>query len=122
MKREELDDFREALIDRKRQLSDWIERLTRDANADSPSPAGEVSSIPTHPADLGADNFEQQQDLGMAEETAEEVHAIDEALARIESGMYGMCERCGCAIHKDRLRARPWVIRCAACQAAMESS
>jgi RNA polymerase-binding protein DksA len=122
MKREELDYFREVLIDRKRQLSDWIERLTEDANADSPAPAGEVSSVRTHLADLGSDTDEQDKDLGMAEKTAEEVHEIDEALARIDSGTYGICDHCGRAIHVDRLRARPWVVRCTECQAARETS
>lgn len=122
MRREELDYFREALIDRKRQLSDWIERLTAEANADSPAPSGELTSVPTHPADLGTETFEQERGFGMAEKTAEEVYEIDEALARIESGLYGICENCGRPINFDRLRARPWVVRCAGCQAARESS
>ena len=122
VKREELDHLREALIDRKRQLSDWIERLTADATAASPSLAGEVSSVPTHPADLGTDASEQEKELGLAGRTAEEVHDIEEALARIHSGTYGACERCGRPIPIDRLRARPWVVRCAECQAATESS
>ena len=121
MNREELDHFREVLIDRKRQLSDWIERLTSDANADSPAPSGEVSSVPTHLADLGTDTFEQEKGFGMAEKTAQEVHEIDEALVRIESGTYGICERCGRPITVDRLRARPWVARCADCQSVLES-
>jgi DnaK suppressor protein len=122
MKREELESFREALIDRRRQLSDWIERLTTEANADSPALSGEVTSVPTHPADLGTDTFEQEQGFGLAERTAEEVHDIDEALARIDSGTYGVCENCGRPLNFDRLRARPWVVRCAECQAQLESS
>jgi RNA polymerase-binding transcription factor DksA len=122
MKQEERDSVREVLIDRKRQLSGWIERLTSDANADSPEPSGEGSSVPTHLADLDTDTFEQEKDLGMAEKTVEEVHEIDEALARIESGTYGICERCGRPIPVDRLRARPWVIRCSDCPSERESS
>jgi len=122
MTRDELEGFREALVDRRRQLSDWIERLTEESAADSPDNTGEPSSLPTHLADLGSNAFEQDQNLGMAERGAEEVHEIDEALARVEDGTYGICERCGRPIHIDRLRARPWVVRCAECQAARESS
>jgi len=122
MRREELDYFREALIDRRRQLSDWIERLTTEANADSPALSGEITSIPTHPADQGSDADEQERAFGMAEKTAEEVHEIDEALSRIDLGTYGICENCARPINIDRLRARPWVVRCAGCQAARESS
>jgi RNA polymerase-binding transcription factor DksA len=46
-------------------------------------------------------------------------HAVDDiraALQRIESGTYGMCQQCGCAITADRMRACPTTRWCAACQ------
>ena len=45
MNPEELDGIRTALIDRKRQLSDWVEHLREDSVADSPAPE------PSEPAD-----------------------------------------------------------------------
>jgi RNA polymerase-binding transcription factor DksA len=43
---------------------------------------------------------------------------IDAALARIEAGTYGSCERCGGAIPEERLELRPFAGRCVACTAA----
>jgi RNA polymerase-binding transcription factor DksA len=43
---------------------------------------------------------------------------IDAALARIEAGTYGSCERCGGAIPEERLELRPFAGRCVTCTAA----
>lgn len=122
MNSEELDGFRAALIDRKRQLSEWVEHLREDSVADSPDGVGAISSLPTHLADLASDLFEQETDLQSAERTADEVHDIDEALARLEAGAYGSCERCKRPIPPERLRAIPWVVRCLDCQRAQEAA
>jgi RNA polymerase-binding transcription factor DksA len=44
-----------------------------------------------------------------------ELMDIDAALARIERGTYGMCEGCGAAIGRLRLRALPETRFCIAC-------
>ena len=43
---------------------------------------------------------------------------IDAALARIEAGTYGACDRCGAAIPEERLELRPFAGRCVACTQA----
>lgn len=45
----------------------------------------------------------------------EEILAIDNALQRIEAGVYGQCAGCGETISRERLTAKPWADRCAAC-------
>jgi len=40
---------------------------------------------------------------------------IDAALARVDAGTYGVCERCGRAIPRERLLARPMARLCVAC-------
>jgi DnaK suppressor protein len=37
---------------------------------------------------------------------------VDRALARIDAGTYGTCERCGTAIASERLEALPWAVLC----------
>jgi RNA polymerase-binding transcription factor DksA len=43
---------------------------------------------------------------------------IDAALARIDGGTYGTCDRCGAAIPEERLELRPFAGRCVTCTAA----
>ncbi|MFC5983603.1 TraR/DksA C4-type zinc finger protein [Knoellia sp. GCM10027209] len=38
-----------------------------------------------------------------------------QALARLEAGSYGICERCGEAIPGERLEARPVARTCVGC-------
>jgi DnaK suppressor protein len=40
---------------------------------------------------------------------------IDQALARLDSGAYGVCVSCGARIPEERLRAVPWAALCVAC-------
>ena len=45
---------------------------------------------------------------------------IEEALARIESGAYGVCTNCGNEIRPGRLKAMPWARYCIDCQELAE--
>ena len=48
-------------------------------------------------------------------ETAAELEAIAQALARIERGQYGICADCGQPIEAARLALLPQAIRCGSC-------
>ena len=118
----DLSEVRAALIARKRQLAERVERLSEDSVLGNPREQGETSSLPTHLADLGTETSEQEKTLGMAERTAAEIQAIDEALERIESGTYGICEKCRKRIQPERLQALPSAARCTRCQAEQEAA
>ena len=45
---------------------------------------------------------------------------IEEALARIESGAYGICTNCSNEIRAGRLKAMPWARYCIDCQELAE--
>jgi DnaK suppressor protein len=45
---------------------------------------------------------------------------IDEAIARIDNGSYGVCESCGGEINSKRLEARPVTTLCIECKTAQE--
>lgn len=40
---------------------------------------------------------------------------VDRALAKLDAGTYGTCDRCGQPIPPERLEARPWAQLCMAC-------
>lgn len=45
---------------------------------------------------------------------------IDEAISRIDSGLYGVCESCGGQISMKRLEARPVTTLCIECKTRQE--
>ena len=45
-----------------------------------------------------------------------ELKQVETALARMDSGAYGICMDCGDPISSGRLKAIPWTNRCIACQ------
>jgi DnaK suppressor protein len=51
-----------------------------------------------------------------------ELDEIDAAQARLEAGVFGVCERCHQAIPLARLRAMPTARHCAICQAHQEAA
>ena len=44
------------------------------------------------------------------------LHDVDRALAKMDAGTYGTCERCGKPIGAERLEAIPWALLCIDCK------
>src|SRR5205809_4284663 len=67
-----------------------------------------LSNLPLHMADMGTDNYEQEFTLGLVEKDRNLLREINNALAKIQNGAYGLCEGTGKPITKARLEAQPW--------------
>lgn len=59
--------------------------------------------------------FERSQLDALIHQTRGRLGEIDAALARVEAGTYGRCERCGQPIAAGRLEARPTARVCIDC-------
>jgi RNA polymerase-binding transcription factor DksA len=59
--------------------------------------------------------FERQHLAALISHAGERIAQIDAALARLDSGGYGRCERCGQPIAPERLAARPAAATCVSC-------
>ena len=59
--------------------------------------------------------FERQQTAALLEQARRRLADIDAALARRETGNYGVCEGCGRPIGAERLAARPAARTCIDC-------
>ena len=59
--------------------------------------------------------FERSQVDALARQAREHLREIDAALARLDAGDYGNCERCGRPISAGRLEARPTARTCIDC-------
>jgi DnaK suppressor protein len=47
------------------------------------------------------------------------LHDVERAIAKIDAGTYGTCERCGNPIPAERLEAIPWALLCIDCKKAV---
>jgi DnaK suppressor protein len=59
--------------------------------------------------------FERQHTAALLEAARKQLAAIGAALQRLAAGRYGVCDRCGRPIGKDRLAARPAALTCIGC-------
>lgn len=83
-------------------------------------------------AEVAADHFMNADDsraqvasareleFAINEHETAELAELEAALGRLETGTYGLCLDCGVAIPEARLKAKPEVRRCLACQEAVE--
>jgi RNA polymerase-binding protein DksA len=81
---------------------------------------GDLSAMPIHMADIGTDNFEREFTLTLMESKDRTLEQIEEALERIEDGIYGVCEECEGKIPKARLNAIPYTTLCVKCASRLE--
>jgi DnaK suppressor protein len=104
---------------------DMLKRQVLDELRASAPAAQRISAESQHEVKTHADEAEAERadDVRFAEIEIDRarLEEIDQALARIAGGRYGICEDCGADIPRARLFAQPTAIRCAACQAALEA-
>lgn len=73
-----------------------------------------------HMADQGSATFERELDMTIEENLRNLLDSVRAAVARIEAGTYGSCERCGDEIPSDRMDAVPTASLCIACKSDEE--
>ena len=72
-------------------------------------------------ADQASGNNEVHIQLKLKQTDAKILQAIEEALARIDKGTYGVCRDCGEPIAEARLHAIPWTRVCISCKEKQNS-
>jgi RNA polymerase-binding transcription factor DksA len=70
--------------------------------------------------DEAVEDLEAGIAIAGVERDADELNAILEALARMESGRYGLCDDCRAPIAYERLLAQPQASRCMRCETERE--
>jgi RNA polymerase-binding protein DksA len=113
----EIEEFKAMLWEKRNEILGNVstmefEALRRDSSG--------LSNMPTHMADMGTDNYEIDNILGLMDSEMKILVEIDDALSRIENGTYGICEINGEPIPKARLEAIPWARYCIKCAALVE--
>jgi DnaK suppressor protein len=107
-------EFRDLLEHERRRVQDTLDHLAGENPGNMQDELGELGGwgADNHPGDTASVTFERELDEGLGEGCQQQLAQIERALARLDEGTYGTCERCGKPIAEERLRARPWATLC----------
>lgn len=70
--------------------------------------------------DLASEIIQNELDLALVHSSRTTILALQQALAKIHSGRFGVCEECETPIPENRLMAKPESQLCINCQEKME--
>ena len=108
------EEFRSLLQAERERLSAALEFLLAENPGTMQDEVGDVGGwgSDNHLADTASVTYDRELDEGLEEGTQQTIDQIDRALAKLDTGGFGTCERCGKPISEERLRARPWASLC----------
>ncbi len=113
MDKEKLDLFRIQLLQKK-------EEIANEAGKTLSEMTDQTSNVPD-PNDRATIESGRSFELRIRDRERKLLSKIDEAIARIDDGSYGICEDCGEEIGIKRLEARPVTMLCIDCKTIQET-
>jgi RNA polymerase-binding protein DksA len=112
-----LEGFKQQLLNLRSRVSGELNSLI-SLVPEKAGYAGNLSNLPMHPADTSTEGLDGELMLIHNEEQI--LEKVEGALARIETGSYGVCEDCGRDIADARLSAIPYTTLCINCARKQE--
>ena len=107
----------QAVLQRRRAALD----SQRSAHLDGQSRAEHARELLLQDSDDAKQrDAERELDFALTDRDAVELREIDQALARLAEGGYGLCVDCGAEIPAERLQLAPQALRCVACGSRLE--
>lgn len=108
MEAEKLEFFRNILNDEMRGLLNEADKTVTEMTSDS-------SNFPD-PTDRATQESDRNFELRIRDRERKLINKIKDALERIDSGEFGICEECGDEISEARLKVRPVTTLCINCK------
>ena len=112
--------FRRRLQDELRQRGLMLEQMRRSVTERGTQAIENRHSFPSHLADMAMEEADRESDYLLVAGQGREVNEIEEALRRIDEGIYGTCESCGEKIDPRRLEVIPSARFCLGCKEVQE--
>ena len=113
MNDQQLAHFKELLLHRRGEILQYADDTVTDMN-------DQKDNYPD-PTDRASIESDRNFILRLRERERMLLTKIDEALERIETGEFGVCESCGSDIGAKRLEARPVTTLCIECKTKSEA-
>jgi RNA polymerase-binding protein DksA len=106
------DEFKKLLLEKRDLLNKRLVVLESEDPFADPDRAQDNAAIDAE----AAEQFGHERVVAMKDEIDEALKRIEQALTKIETGKYGICENCGNQILEERLKVDPAVRFCVTCQ------
>ncbi|MDH4184896.1 MAG: RNA polymerase-binding protein DksA [Nitrospinota bacterium] len=113
MSQEDHQYFKDALMEQKNALRKEAERTVDEG-------LGVYTEEMADTVDRSSVETDRNFTLRLRDRERKLIKKIDEALLRLDSGEFGVCEECGDDISLNRLKARPMATLCIACKESQE--
>jgi RNA polymerase-binding transcription factor DksA len=113
-------DFNRKWAQHYRMLTMLRDRFTRELSDRSETAREEAPTYSEHMADAATDSYDRDCALAMLSSSQTLLYEIEQAMNRITTGTYGVCEATGKPIEMERLAAIPWTRFTAEAQTALE--
>ncbi len=110
---------RQRLLDIRDELVDAVSGMARDTIRNAPE-GSEASGSGQHQGDAGSDAYDRDFALSVLAKEQDALYEIEQALRRIQSGSYGICEMSSRKIPQTRLEAIPFARLTVECQGQWE--
>lgn len=108
-----MNQFKQQLLADKQDLEERLKENSHYSLQESMKQSiEELSMYDNHPADIASEMFEREKDIALYSLNRETLKEIDQALARMEQGTYGICTVCKQPIPEERLEALPQALTC----------
>jgi DnaK suppressor protein len=113
VKAQDVETFKRKLLEMRRDLLGQVERkklYSKEVGEDGIPDSGDVAAY----------SYSKEVLMGLGENERTKLRLVEEALAKIDEGTYGVCERCEEAIPIKRLELLPFTRYCVQCQTELE--
>jgi DnaK suppressor protein len=113
VKAQDAETFKRKLLEIRRDLLGQVERkklYSKEVGEDGIPDSGDVAAY----------SYSKEVLMGLGENERTKLRLVEEALAKIDEGTYGVCERCEEAIPVKRLELLPFTRYCVQCQTELE--
>lgn len=109
MNKQERERYKKKLLERKQELSHKLSEFYSESKEMETEMAKDLG-------DKAESSYTKEFLLSLSDTERKQVALVDEALKRVETADFGICESCGVNIGKKRLNVVPWAPLCIACQ------
>lgn len=113
MRKTTLKNARERLLEMKRQIMREISDDLRHGRE-----GAKDDGMDTY--DLASEERDREINFILSDREREKLQSVEDALERIDEGIYGICDSCESEIAAGRLEAMPFTRLCVSCQAERE--